>query len=112
VIHIAAKLSFYSFGAPYQVTHNGRSSTAVGLTAVDSTHQSYSALRLDRHLRQRVATAERAAALCSPHLLSDPPAALLSAQGCEQYLQRLRDDFPANLPSAIRCTSAACACGA
>jgi hypothetical protein len=97
-IQVAPTFSFYSFPAPFERTYNKRTRIAVGLTTVDSDGQCYPTVGLNRHLRHPVAEAERDAARCAPHLLTAPPATLLSSKGCEQALNRLRTDFPAKLP--------------
>jgi hypothetical protein len=97
-IHISGDLSFYAFPAPYERTYNNRTTIGVGLTTVDSDGKSYPTLRLGRHLRQDVGDTERDATRCAPHLLTAPPATLLSSKGCEQAIERLRTDFPAGLP--------------
>jgi hypothetical protein len=98
VIHIDPHRAFYSWPAPYKRTRKGRTTTAVGLTTLDSSGKVYPTLRHDPHLPHRVATVERAAAACGPQLLSDPPEALLSPQALMTSLDRLRAEFPDDLP--------------
>jgi hypothetical protein len=98
VIHIDPHRAFFSWPAPYKLVRKGRTSTAVGLTTLDSSGKVYPTLRHDPHLPKRVADIERAAAACGPQHLTNPPEALLSPQALKDSLERLRTEFPDDLP--------------
>ena len=98
ILHVDPHRAYYSWPAPYQRTYNKRTTTATGLTTLDSSGKVYPTLRHDPHLPVRVADVERDAAACSPQLLSDPPEALLSPQALKDSLERLRAEFPTDLP--------------
>jgi hypothetical protein len=98
VIHVDPHRAFYSWAAPYKRVRKGRTTTGTGLTTLDSSGKVYPTLRHDPHLPHRVVDVERAAAACAPQLLTDPPEALLSPQALKASLERLRTEFPDDLP--------------
>jgi hypothetical protein len=97
-LHIDRAGSYYSFPAPFKVEYKGKSTTAIGLTTLDSAGKQFPTLELDKHLPWRVKDTERAVAKCAPHLLTAPPDILLSSGGLSDAMDRLRAEFPQGLP--------------